>query len=222
MSEESNNLRPDTAGRREREKAQRRQAILAAAERVFAVHGFETATMEQIAREAEFATGTIYLYFKDKGSLYAGLVANKLVAMVGRVETAVEAAGEDDPLEGLHSAIRAQFEFHDHNRAFFEVLFRHRQGPPSLDNEDHQRIEQALRRHHEVLVGLIRKGQQGGLLRAGESLDYARALLGMMIHLTHESERLSGPPVAGKTDFIFDLFLRGAQSSGATARRKHS
>src|SRR5450755_4583040 len=81
-----------TEGRRAREKAQRRQAILSAAERVFAVHGFDTATIEQIAQQAEYATGTIYLYFKDKNALYASLLANKLSAMVDRVEKAAQAS----------------------------------------------------------------------------------------------------------------------------------
>jgi AcrR family transcriptional regulator len=45
--------------RREREKARRHQDILSAAERVFAIHDFDTATIEQISKEAGYATGTI-------------------------------------------------------------------------------------------------------------------------------------------------------------------
>src|ERR1035441_6562493 len=109
-------------GRREREKARRAQDILAAAERVFAIHGFDAATIEQIAQEAEYAAGTIYLYFKDKHALYAALIASKLSSMVDQVEKAAQEAAPDDPANVLRNAIRAQFEFHDHNREFFEVL----------------------------------------------------------------------------------------------------
>src|ERR1039458_4981291 len=109
----------ETAGRREREKLRRAQDILSAAERVFAIHGFDAATIEQIAQEAEYATGTIYLYFKDKHALYAALIASKLSAMVDQVEKAAQEAASADPANGLRNAIRSQFEFHDHNREFF-------------------------------------------------------------------------------------------------------
>src|ERR1039457_3775589 len=120
----------ETASRREREKLRRAQDILSAAERIFAIHGFDAATMEQIAQEAEYATGTIYLYFKDKHALYAALIASKLSAMVDQVEKAVQEAASADPSNGFRNPIRSQFELHDHHREFFEVLMRHHKGPP--------------------------------------------------------------------------------------------
>ena len=78
--------------------------------------------MDRIAEEAEYAPGTIYLYFKDKDALYSALFARKLTQMVDLVEAAAKAGAE--PLEGLHNAIRAQFEFNERNREFFEVCPR--------------------------------------------------------------------------------------------------
>jgi AcrR family transcriptional regulator len=46
--------------RHRRERAARREAILAAAVKVFAEHGLEGATVEMVARQAEVAVGTIY------------------------------------------------------------------------------------------------------------------------------------------------------------------
>ena len=147
-------------GRRERERARRAQDILAAAERVFAVHGFDATTVEQIAQEAEYAVGTIYLYFKDKHALYGALFANKLSAMVDQVEKAVQEAASTDPANGLRNAIRAQFEFHDANREFFEVLMRHHKGPPAAGTADWKLIGQTLKRHHAILVDLIAQLQR--------------------------------------------------------------
>ena len=47
----------------------KRERILAAAERVFARHGFFAAKVSEIAKEAGVADGTIYLYFKNKDEL---------------------------------------------------------------------------------------------------------------------------------------------------------
>lgn len=59
--------------RKEREKGRRRQQIMIAAKRVFSLKGFNKATMEDIANEAELSPGTLYLYFKNKDELCASL-----------------------------------------------------------------------------------------------------------------------------------------------------
>ncbi|MFX1452616.1 MAG: TetR/AcrR family transcriptional regulator, partial [Promethearchaeota archaeon] len=52
--------------RREREKEQRREDIIDAAEKLFLTQGFENTTMKQIANEAEYSKGTLYNYYKSK------------------------------------------------------------------------------------------------------------------------------------------------------------
>ena len=203
--------RPATQGRRQREKARRRQDILSAAERVFAIHGFDTATMEQIAQEAEYATGTIYLYFKDKNALYAALLVNKLSAMVDQVEKAAREAAPADAADRLRNAIKAQFEFHDANREFFEVLMRHHQGPPAVGTADWKLIGQTLKRHHATMVDLITRLQRQKIIRKGDGGDFATALLGIVVHLTRGAMKGDKQPLVAKTDFVFQLFMAGAQ-----------
>ena len=60
--------------RKKRERERRRQQIMVAAKNVFAQKGFNKATMEDIAKEAELSPGTLYLYFKNKEELYKALV----------------------------------------------------------------------------------------------------------------------------------------------------
>ena len=198
-------------GRRERERVRRAQDILAAAERVFAVHGFDAATIEHIAKEAEYAVGTIYLYFRDKHALYAALFANKLSAMVDQVEQASQTAAPANPADRLRDAIRAQFEYHDANREFFEVLMRHHQGPPAAGTADWKLIGQTLGRHHSVLVSLIARLQRRKIIRSGDCGDFATALAGMMIHLTRVAMHEGSQPLAAKTNFVFQLFMTGAK-----------
>jgi len=52
----------------------RKAQILEAATRVFAKKGYHRATTKDIARAAEIAEGTIYLYFKNKSELLIGLL----------------------------------------------------------------------------------------------------------------------------------------------------
>ena len=72
--------------RKKREKEGRRHQILTAAKQLFADHGFQQTTMEEIAKEAELSPGTIYLYFKSKDELFAELSLNIVRYLISRLE----------------------------------------------------------------------------------------------------------------------------------------
>ena len=61
--------------------------ILQAAEKVFFSKGFFPARMEDIADEAGVAKGTLYLYFKDKTSIYVHLMSYRLEVAVNVLES---------------------------------------------------------------------------------------------------------------------------------------
>jgi len=60
--------------RRQREKEQRKTEIIDAAERLFFSRSYEDVSMDEIAREVELNKATIYLYFKNKETLFATIV----------------------------------------------------------------------------------------------------------------------------------------------------
>lgn len=62
-----------TADRRAREKEVLRQKILDTARELFVNHGYEGVTLRKIAESIEYASGTIYSYFKDKEELIRAL-----------------------------------------------------------------------------------------------------------------------------------------------------
>lgn len=72
------------AARREK----RRAAILAAALEEFTACGFADTRLDDVARRARIAKGTIYLYFRDKEKLFHELVRTMLSPLVGTIEAA--------------------------------------------------------------------------------------------------------------------------------------
>jgi AcrR family transcriptional regulator len=76
--------------RRQRGEAGRREAILAAALDEFSARGFAAARLDDVARRAGVAKGTIYLYFRDKEALFQDLVRSIISPLIARFETAVE------------------------------------------------------------------------------------------------------------------------------------
>jgi AcrR family transcriptional regulator len=75
-------------GSRAARQAERREAILAAALDEFAASGFAATRLDDVAKRAGVAKGTIYLYFRDKESLFQELVRAMLSPMVGALERA--------------------------------------------------------------------------------------------------------------------------------------
>lgn len=71
---------------RELRSAARREAILDAALEEFSSQGFAAARLEDVARRAGVAKGTIYLYFADKEALFQDLVRAMLSPVVGHLE----------------------------------------------------------------------------------------------------------------------------------------
>src|ERR1043166_2548037 len=77
-----------TAGGRAERQAVRRDAILEAALAEFSAAGFAAARLDDVARRAGVAKGTIYLYFRDKESLFQELVRSMLSPIIGALEAA--------------------------------------------------------------------------------------------------------------------------------------
>src|SRR6185369_15277732 len=78
----------DRPGARAKRSAERRDAILAAALDEFAARGFAAARLDDVAKRAGVAKGTIYLYFRDKESLFQELVRGMLGPQLSVLEAA--------------------------------------------------------------------------------------------------------------------------------------
>ena len=83
--------RSTTSSRRQKEKEDRKEAILAAAREVFFEQGIRRATVEAVAARAEVAKGTVYLYFESKETILAHLLLEGLNQLVGRLQAAYAA-----------------------------------------------------------------------------------------------------------------------------------
>jgi AcrR family transcriptional regulator len=72
--------------RRSQSRECRRAAILAAALEEFSARGYEGARLDDVAKRAGIAKGTIYLYFADKEALFRDLVRSMVNPILGMLE----------------------------------------------------------------------------------------------------------------------------------------
>jgi len=73
------------ASNRAERAAERRGAIIEAAMDEFIARGFAATRLDDVARRAGVAKGTIYLHFKDKESMFEELIRTAIVPMITRL-----------------------------------------------------------------------------------------------------------------------------------------
>src|SRR6201989_2771253 len=82
--------------------AERRAAIVEAAFDEFVARGFTATRIDDIARRAGVAKGTIYLHFKDKESMFEELIRTALVPLIGRMTAPPPIGGSvREPIRGF-------------------------------------------------------------------------------------------------------------------------
>ncbi|GHF61078.1 TetR family transcriptional regulator [Streptomyces mashuensis] len=83
-----------TTSLRERKKLRTRRAILRAAYRLFAEHGYDATPVDRIAAEADVSTSTVFRYFPTKEDIVLTDGYGELLAEAVRARPAGEPAGE--------------------------------------------------------------------------------------------------------------------------------
>src|SRR2546421_9543500 len=81
------------ASSRAERAAERRLAIIEAAMEEFIARGFAATRLDDVAKRAGVAKGTIYLHFKDKEALFQELIRTALVPLIGRLTAPPPAGG---------------------------------------------------------------------------------------------------------------------------------
>ena len=116
-----------TLSRREREQRRRRRAMLQAAQSVFAEKGYEQATLEEIAKRAEFGKGTLYNYFEDgkEGLLFATFdeVYDDLDEVIRSTFDGVNTA-DYSFRAAFHELVVRSFAYYEEREDLFLILIR--------------------------------------------------------------------------------------------------
>lgn len=79
--------------RREKERLAHEADIVMAAEKIFSLKGFEDASMDEIAKEAQFTRRTVYQYFANKEDLYFAVVLKGFKMLFSYLQASSSAEG---------------------------------------------------------------------------------------------------------------------------------
>jgi len=96
-------------GLRDRQKARRREAIMAAAASLFKERGFDRTAMEEIAAAAELSVATVYNYFRSKADICVAIYQADR-ELVRLATDRVIANPPADPVDAICRLMEADFE----------------------------------------------------------------------------------------------------------------
>ncbi len=107
--------------RKEREKEQRREEILRAAEMVFFEKGLAQATMDEIAERAELSKGTLYLYYSSKEDLFLGVLTRGMAILHDMFRKATSTG--EPTIKLIQNLGHAYYEFFTRHRNYYRLFY---------------------------------------------------------------------------------------------------
>ena len=175
----------------------KREAILAASITLFGRYGYRRTSMEEIAREAGIAKGTVYLYFATKEALFRALsqqTLDRALADAGRVTEQGVLLHPGTRVERLYSVLEAKYGY------FHGVVHSSPHAGELIDSKNRLSADvfaRGDRAYLRLLARLLAAAERSGALdlaRLGASAESLAALLADAAHgIASGSER---PPTA--------------------------
>jgi AcrR family transcriptional regulator len=161
--------------RADRRKRATEARLLVAALGVFTTRGYDAATTGEMARAADVAAGTFYLYFRDKRAAYERLAAHAAHDLLARWRAALRPGMRT--ADRVVTGLRLAADFWRADRARARLLL---EGGPSFGSEGH------LRFVDEIAAVLATGGRRGrrplparalSLLVAGLGIELGRVIV---------------------------------------------
>jgi len=154
---------------------QTQKAIRAAAVQVIAKHGFQAASLRDIAKEVGIQAPSLYNYIKSKEKLLYELLREPLEAMIAEYRTLTE--GIKDPARRLEIFTQVHLNFHLNSR--LEVFIGNME-LRSLSAAHYRTIAGLREDYAQLLQAIIEDGVKSGVFVAPEPRVVTLVMLGML------------------------------------------
>lgn len=172
MSVHSKTRMESILNRRSLKKQQKKYLIIESAVKVFARKGFYHATVNEIAREAGIADGTMYTYFQGKDDLLISLFEEKMEDILDRFDEQLKEIS--DPVERLSKFIEVYFLLIDEDKNLAEVFqVELRQSTKFLKDYHNQKFLDYL----DMIAAILQDGIDQGFFRTDINIEIIKIMI---------------------------------------------
>ena len=148
--------------------AERRQAIVEAALRVFAGSSYSGATTAEIARAAGISEPILYRHFASKRDLYLACLDAAWGSLRAAFDERLAALGDREAVNAIGQAALA---FHASGEVKPSMLWMQALNEAGEDDEIRRFLRQQLREVHDYVAGAVRRAQAEGGIPADRDAD---------------------------------------------------
>lgn len=153
-------------------KVKKKNRIIEAAVKVFAKKGFYLAKVSDVAKAANVADGTIYLYFKNKDDLLINLFEQKMELILQRFKEQLKDIA--DPVEKLHRFVDVYFALIEEDKELADVFqVELRQSAKFLKDYHNEKFLDFL----SVIKSIIQEGMENGFFRTDLNPDVVKIMI---------------------------------------------
>ncbi len=153
----------------------RREQIIDSAAELFANLNFHQVLMDDVARRANLAKGTIYNYFKTKEELYLAIISDRLQHLLEILQRRVDT--RNDSLTNLRRMIVHLYSFFAKYSHFFDIWYREK---ARLDLKGESQIARQYQELRRLFVAVLQKGISDGILIEHDSDFVADLIMGLI------------------------------------------
>ena len=182
-----------------------RQQILSAAQSLFARQGYDSATMEQIARSAGLTKGAVYYFFKNKAELFCTIVDEGIFYIGEQCRSILEAARSSREI--AEDVISFYVNISYDNASLFLILF----GSRSADPEIRALFDERIRRLLDCIRDIFQAGMDDGLIRSADADILSRMFAGSIYGLLALPD---SPDRRGATEMMRTMMETGFYAAG--------
>ena len=134
--------------------------IIQAAIQVFARNGFFNSRISEIAKEADVADGTIYLYFNNKYDILITIFEEEMGKIIASVKQ--EMARYEDPRDKLECFALMHLNLVERNRELAEIIqVELRQSSKFMKEYRNKKFAEYL----HIISNIVKEGQKAGIFR---------------------------------------------------------
>ena len=141
-----------------RDPDSKKRLILSAARRMLIKHGFQDIVLDDIAREAGVAKGTLFLHFKDKDELFSAVFADLVDGLGLELETLPKTGLQGKEL--LLATAKVVLSHFDHNRDFMAQAGTGRF--PGCGDKSCGKLMDKFRANHARMSAIIKLASKDG------------------------------------------------------------